>query len=194
MNLHLLRFASQRRLRAGVFLAAAAGAATALGIVAGVWSGAATAAPAQHPVAQAHVPDPWSPPADGAEDPDPECHSCPRHPIIVFPYPCATPVGGPTVPVPPGVPTLAPPPTPTPGGMASTLAYRVCPQTTGRIPPAVEVHAVAAPWEIYGYGMLRNPNTPYHPMWNSYRTWLSLRNPNVPHSRCNPVVWKAGCP
>ncbi len=148
--------------------------------------GAAAASPATQEI------DLVTAPTDGSADP--MCWSCPRriYPILV--YPCATPVGGPTVAAPPGVPTLAPPPTPTPGGVASTLTYRVCPQTTGKIPPAVEVHSVAAPWEVYGYGMLRNPNVPFHPMWNTHRTWLSLRNPNVPHSRCNPVVWKAGCP
>lgn len=171
-----------RPFRAGVMIAAVI-----LGLAAGYQSAFAS------PVS----PDPIAAPADGAggvsgsgDAADSLCWRCPPgiYPIIVYPYPCATPVGA------TGVPTLAPPPAPTPGGMASTLTYRACPQTTGKIPPAVEVHAVAAPWEIYGYGMLRNPNVPYHPMWNSYRTWLSIRNPNVPYSRCNPVVWSAGCP
>ena len=156
--------------------------AASIGIIVGY--GAVAAAPA--------APQPVPVPSDGSDDPT--CWSCPRGIYPIFVYPCATPVGMPTVPAPPGVPTLAPRPTPTPGGMASTLTYRVCPQIAGKIPAAVEVHAVAAPWEVYGYGMLRNPNVPYHPMWNSYRTWLSLRNMSVPYSRCNSVVWKAGCP
>jgi len=131
---------------------------------------------------------------------DPDCWHCPRRPVYpIYVYPCPTPVPPPAsgLPVPPGTtprPTAVPLPSPTPGGVASTLSYDVCPQYAGEIPPAVLTNAVAAPWEIYGYGMLRNPNVPHHPLWNTYRKWLSVRNPSIPYSVCNPVVWKAGCP
>ena len=59
---------------------------------------------------------------------------------------------------------------------------------------ALEQMAVTEPWKFRGYGALRNPNVPYHPMFNTYRVWLSLENMNVPYHRCNPVVWKSGCP
>jgi hypothetical protein len=116
--------------------------------------------------------------------PYPPCRGCP----IVLPCP-----PDPLMPPPPGVPPPPPPPTPTPGP-ATGLQYRVCPQVTGRIPQALEQMAVTEPWKFRGYGELRNPNVPYHPMFNTYRTWLSLENMNVPYHRCNPVVWKSGCP
>jgi hypothetical protein len=116
--------------------------------------------------------------------PYPPCQGCP----IILPCP-----PDPLLPSPPGVPTPPPLPTPTPGP-ASALQYKVCRQITGRIPPALEQMAVAEPWKFRGYGELRNPNVPYHPMYNTYRVWLSLQNMNVPYSRCNPVVWKSGCP
>jgi hypothetical protein len=116
--------------------------------------------------------------------PYPPCPGCP----IILPCP-----PDPLMPPPPGVPTPLPPPTPTPGP-ASGLTYKACPQIAGRIPPALEQMALADPWKFRGYGQLRNPNVPQHPLWNTYRTWLSLENMNVPYHRCNPVVWKAGCP
>jgi len=136
-------------------------------------------------------------------------YPCPGYP---YPNPCYDPnfppFPGPPVPPPPGstpaptVPpgaTAAPPtpfpmPSPTPGGMASTLQYRVCPQVKGTIPQHIQDLATTEPWRYYGFGELRNPNVPYHPLWNGYRTWLSLRDTNQPYSPCNLPLWKSGCP
>ena len=139
--------------------------------------------------------------------------------IIVYPSGCATPIvppppevtpaplppGGPTPPAPPPIPLAsggAPPvalqapgiPTPTPGGAAQGLEYKVCPQKERDIPKVIQDMAMAEPWTIYGYGMKRNPNVPYHPLFNTYRRWLSTSNQNMPYSICNPAIWKAGCP
>jgi len=121
----------------------------------------------------------------------------PRYPIIV-PIRCATPYppsGG--LPVPPGATppaTAVPLPSPTPGGGASAVTYRVCPQAVSEIPADLQARALAEPWTIYGYNMLANPNTRHHPLWNDYRKWLSVRNLSLPYSHCNPAVWKSGCP
>lgn len=112
-----------------------------------------------------------------------ESEHYPIHPIIIIP--CATPL--------PSGATPVPRPTPTPGGGASSATYRVCPRMSTRIPAAIQAQALAEPWSIAGYGRLLNPNKPYHPLWNTYRSSLMLRNPNVPYSICNTAVWKAGC-
>lgn len=78
--------------------------------------------------------------------------------------------------------------------MASTLQYRVCPQVTKRIPQHIQDLATTEPWRYYGFGELRNPSIPYHPLWNTYRTWLSLRDTGQPYSACNLPLWKSGCP
>jgi hypothetical protein len=136
------------------------------------------------------------------------CPTCPYpYPIVVcpgcpfpypFPYPCTYPPLPPPPP-PPGVtvtpyPSPTPLPSPTPGGMASTLPYRVCPQMASKIPAEVQQTALAQPWMVYGYNMRQNPNIPYHPLWNPYRSWLSLRDWVYPYGPCNTVVWKSGCP
>ncbi|RIL08716.1 hypothetical protein DCC79_13090 [bacterium] len=141
---------------------------------------------------------------------------CYPHPCVVFPYPIRCydpnfpplPPPGPPVP-PPGAtaaasppppggtavpPTPYPVPTPTPGGMAATLQYRVCPQVTKRIPQHIQDLATTEPWRYYGFGELRNPSVPYHPLFNTYRTWLSLRDTGQPYSACNLPLWKSGCP
>lgn len=121
----------------------------------------------------------------------------PRYPII-FPIRCATPYAVPGgLPLPPGAtppPTAMPLPSPTPGGGASAATYRVCPQAVGEIPADLQARALAEPWSIYGYGQLANPNIRYHPLWNDYRKWLSVRNIGLPYSTCNPAIWKSGCP
>jgi hypothetical protein len=123
------------------------------------------------------------------------------YPIIIIPYPghpylpyfpCYGP-GSLPVPPPPGVPTPLPQPTPTPGP-ATALNYRVCPQLANRVPASVQQDAMAAPYRYYGYALLQNPNVPFHPVWNVYRTWLTLLDYGKPWSPCNPVVWKSGCP
>lgn len=116
--------------------------------------------------------------------------------VVPVPYWCNWPTPVPP-PLPPGAPTRVPPtpvPSPTPGGMASAQTYTVCPRLASRVPMAVQQHALAEPWTIYGYNMRLNPNTPYHPLWNPYRTQLGLLNPNLEYHACNPVVWKAACP
>lgn len=107
-----------------------------------------------------------------------------------WPFPCPP---WPTMVPPSGVPTPMPRPSPTPGP-ATGLNYRVCPQIVNRVPAAVQQDALATPWKIYGYGMLLNPSVPSHPVWNGYRTWLTLLDYGKPWHPCNPVVWKAGCP
>lgn len=117
-----------------------------------------------------------------------------------FPQPPVPPVPGATVastPAPGGTPvppTPFPMPSPTAGGIASTLTYRVCPQMVTKIPQNIQDLALSEPWRYYGYDERQNPNTPYHPMWNSYRTWLSLRDSGQPYSSCNLPQWRNGCP
>jgi hypothetical protein len=176
-------------------------AAAAVGLATGLDAPARAQAPSPEIVAELA-------PDDAA--PDHIIHPFPRYPWprIPYPYPfipsgCATPIaplppGG--LPVPPGVtprpsPTSLPSPTPGgPAGGAMSTTYRVCPQVEEEIPDHVKQHALAEPWSIYGFGKLRNPNTPYHPLWNSWRRNLSLRNFSQPFSVCNPAIWKAGCP
>lgn len=157
---------------------------------------------------------PGYPPNPGIPYPYPCYPPCPG--IIYYPSGCATPFAPlppetTPMPIPPGATPPAPPPlplsmplvetlavqaipSPTPGGAAQALEYKVCPQKAMDIPQVIQDQAMAEPWTIYGYGMKRNPNVPEHPLWNSYRHWLSTRNQNQPYSVCNPAIWKAGCP
>jgi hypothetical protein len=120
--------------------------------------------------------------------------------VWVWPYPfpwwCYWPT--PAAPSgPPGLPTPVPPtplPSPTPGGPGSGEKYEVCPQIVNKVPNQVQADALAQPWAVYGYGVRQNPNVPEHPLWNHYRTWLGIMNPNIPYNICTPVIWKAGCP
>ena len=124
-------------------------------------------------------------------------------PIYPYPHPCG-PAGVVYPPPPPGLPTpigtpaarppLLPLPSPTPGGRAQSEQYRVCPQVKGLVPQDVQDLATGEPWRFNGYGELRNPGIPYHPLWNTYRTWLSLRDTAQPYSVCNLPLWKSGCP
>jgi hypothetical protein len=107
-----------------------------------------------------------------------------------WPFPCPR---WPSVPPPPGVPTPQPRPTPTPGP-ATGLTYQVCPQIVNKVPAAIQQEALASPWKVYGYGQRLNPNVPYHPLWNPYKTWLTILDYGKPWNPCNPIVWKAGCP
>jgi hypothetical protein len=151
--------------------------------------------------------------AEGAEMPD---HGLVRrlYPIILLPgfghyfrHPCnpygrapgIAPPGPPGVPTPGAgtvqpMPTQVPVPSPTAGGRAQSEVYQVCPQMKNEIPQAVQDLATNEPWRFYGYGQRSNPNIPYHPFWNGYRKWLSLRDMNSPYSICNYPVFKTGCP
>lgn len=127
-------------------------------------------------------------------------HPCPR---LIIRFPCGNPAAG-LLPGDPGLPnpgatagptaTVRPMPSPTPGGVAAAQTYKVCPQLLKAIPQAVQDAAVAEPWRVYGFNQKSNPNIPFHPLWNPYRTWLSLRDPRQPYSICNTPLWKAGCP
>ena len=131
-------------------------------------------------------------------------HPCPR---LIVRFPCGDPASGlfPGEPgVPPGLPnpgatpgptaTSRPVASPTPGGAAAAQTYHVCPQLLKAIPQAVQDAALAEPWRVRGFNEKSNPNIPFHPLWNPYRTWLSLRDPRQPYSICNTPLWKSGCP
>jgi hypothetical protein len=123
-----------------------------------------------------------APVADGALDPTGRIVFPGPPYVIPFPIGCR----GPAVPLP------TPPPPPANPGPAGTATYQVCPRAVGRIPLAVQQYALANPHAIRGYGQLRNPSVPAGP-WNTLRTWLDVTDPGKPFSRCNSVVWKAGC-
>jgi len=68
----------------------------------------------------------------------------------------------------------------------------VCPNL--RVPQADIEAALADPERISGWGELCNPNVPYHPISNGYRTALRLRNPNLGyHPVFNSLVFGCGC-
>jgi hypothetical protein len=76
-----------------------------------------------------------------------------------------------------------------------SLTPVVCDVIRGRVPDEAVEKAVEHPEEISGWGELANPNVPYHPVQNTYRTSLTLQNRNVPfHPLNNSLVYKAGCP
>ena len=75
------------------------------------------------------------------------------------------------------------------------LLPRMCPQIEGLVPQDVIDAALADPDSVAGYGELMNPNLPFHPLTNTYRVWLSLRNLGVPYDPLNnTLIFKAGCP
>jgi hypothetical protein len=90
------------------------------------------------------------------------------------------------------MPLPTPPPPPANPGAAGGATYQVCPRMVGRVPMPVQQFALANPHAIPGYGELRNPSVPAGP-WNPLRTWLELRDVGKPFSKCNSIVWKAGC-
>jgi hypothetical protein len=63
------------------------------------------------------------------------------------------------------------------------------------VPSAAVSYALANPDKIRGWGLLFNPAVPFHPLFNPYRTCLTLTNPGVPYAPVfNDLVFKAGCP
>ena len=87
--------------------------------------------------------------------------------------------------------TATPVPTLDPGAPGAPHPIR---GLAGRAPTAAIAAALADPGRVYGWGMPRNPNIPYHPIFNPYRTCLQLRNMGVPyHPVFNPLVFTAGC-
>ncbi len=103
-------------------------------------------------------------------------------PTSQIPPPAATP----TSQLPPPAPTAVPPPPPSAGSACAYLRFRV---------PDVAIQAALAnPRRIGGFEQARNPNKPASPL-NPPRIHLSLRNPNVPyHPIFNRLTWVAGCP
>lgn len=77
-------------------------------------------------------------------------------------------------------------------------ASSTCPAPTAcpnlKAPAAVVEAAIRNPEVVNGWGMLCNPNTPYDPVNNGYRSSLNLRNPNEPYDGAgNPVEYRCGC-
>jgi hypothetical protein len=113
-------------------------------------------------------------------------------PTVGGPPPTATlPPGGTPLPTntPPGVvPTNTPPVPPTVPSVPE-----VCESIRGRVPAEVINDALANPDRIAGHQQLCNPNLPAGP-FNTLRRFLSLRNPNAPfHPLFNNLVWRCGC-
>jgi len=53
---------------------------------------------------------------------------------------------------------------------------------------------MANPSRVYGWNLTRDPNVPYHPVYNPYRRCLSLRNPNLAfHPVFNDLVYTDRC-
>jgi hypothetical protein len=111
-----------------------------------------------------------------------------------YPYPQpATPT---PTPLPPGFPTPVPTATvPGGGGGGGGPVPEVGTGLSSRVPQSVIDAAMANPQDVPGWNQLRNPNAPFHPVYNPYRTCLTLQNPNQAyHPVFNPVVFRAGCP
>lgn len=71
---------------------------------------------------------------------------------------------------------------------------KVCPQIEGRVPDDVIQKALEHPETVRGWGELANPNIPFHPVFNIFRTSLTLQNPSLPfHPLNNSLVFMAGC-
>ena len=91
--------------------------------------------------------------------------------------------GGPTA----EVPTVAPKPT-------VNNSPEICEAIKSRVPAAVINEAVTAPDKVAGYGQTCNPNLPVGAN-NPLRRYLGLRNPSSPyHPIFNSIQWKCGCP
>lgn len=100
--------------------------------------------------------------------------------------------GATATPAPFATPTPMPPyPPPSGGGPGIPIEDT---RLGGRVPSADVAAALANPDQIAGWGVPRNPNIPYNPYLNPYRTCLTLRNLAVPyHPTYNKLVYKAGC-
>jgi len=95
--------------------------------------------------------------------------------------PTSTP-GGPTA----EVPTVAPKPT-------LNNSPEVCDAIKARVPAAVINEAILSPDKVAGHDQACNPNLPVGAN-NPLRRYLGLRNPASPfHPIFNSVVWKCGC-
>ena len=82
----------------------------------------------------------------------------------------------------------SPVPTPT-----LLIDLNFCPGLGSRIPEAAFADATADPEKIAGYGQTCSPNRPPGPD-NPLRNVLGLRNPNRPyHPLFNSLAWQCGC-
>jgi hypothetical protein len=121
-------------------------------------------------------------------------------PQLQNPTPTVTlvpPVATPTSQIPPPADTATPalpPPADTPTPKPPMTNAQACSYLRFRVPDAVINTALANPGRIGGFDRPRNPNKPASPM-NPPQRYLSLRNPNVPyHPIFNRLTWVAGCP
>ncbi len=111
---------------------------------------------------------------------------------VTCPAPTITPTSHPPSPTatPMPTPTRTAVPSPTPSGPIADA----CDYILSRVPAAVISHALANPWEIWGWMQPNNSALPPGPS-NPLRTHLSMRNlGTVYHPLSNPVIYKAGCP
>jgi hypothetical protein len=94
----------------------------------------------------------------------------------------------------PNQPTALPdPPTVTP--VSPSEGIQVCSQVEGKVPGAARNAASANPQSVAGYNTPCNPNIRTNPVTNPLRKSLGLRNPNLPyHPLYNGLVLKCGCP
>jgi hypothetical protein len=91
------------------------------------------------------------------------------------------------------VPTVLPPPAPSPRPTEISDA-KACPRLAQRVPASAIGAALANPNAVGGYNRLRDENKPPSPL-NPRQVYLSLLNPSVPyHPLFNPLAFKAGCP
>lgn len=79
-------------------------------------------------------------------------------------------------------------------GPTPLIDLNFCNELKGRVPEAAFVDATAHPEQIAGYQLACHPNRPPSSD-NPRRNVLGLRNPNMPyHPLFNSLTWKCGCP
>lgn len=89
-------------------------------------------------------------------------------------------------------PTVVLSPTPVPT-LGPDEQPKVCKSLLMRVPPAVISNALANPADTNGWGQLCNEGVP-RSEFNGVRRWLTPQNPNTPyHPLFNSVVWACSC-
>ncbi len=114
------------------------------------------------------------------------CMEAAAPPTATMAPPTNTP-GGPATATParPVPPTLIPP----------TAGITVCTSVEGKVPAAAQNAASGNPQGVAGFNTPCNPNIASNPITNPLRRSLGLRNPNLPfHPIYNNLVLKCGCP
>lgn len=92
-----------------------------------------------------------------------------------------------------GTPTAVTRPTPPVPIPTLLIDLNFCPGLGNRIPTSAFADATAGFEKIAGYGLACNPNLPPGPD-NPLRLVLGLRNPNLPyHPLFNSLAWQCGC-